>query len=86
MNLKAGTKIRVRDGYGRIVVEQAEVTRYVKGAAIVFVRECTSDGQGLLYGLPISAVEEIGTAKLSISEVVGALRTCFGLSDKNETR
>lgn len=83
MNLKAGTKVRVLDGYGNVIVEQAEVTRYA-GGGIVFVRECTADG--LLYGLPISATEpvEINT-RPPISAVVGALRTAFSLRGKNDS-
>ena len=78
MNLKTGDRVKVIDGYGRTIVDQAVVTRCA-GGGIVFVRECTSDGQGLLYGLPTSSIELIETGKPPISEVVASLRTCFGL-------
>ena len=53
MNLKTGDRVKVIDGYGRTIVDQAVVTRYA-GGGIVFVKECTADG--LLYGLPISSI------------------------------
>ena len=72
MKLQAGDQVRVIDGYGNVIVEQAVVTRY-NGGGIVFVRECLTNGRSILYGLPTSACEPVAiNVKPTLDEVTRA--------------
>ncbi len=73
--------MRVIDGFGQTIVEDATVARF--GAGIIFVRERLANGENILYGLPISSVEpiEINT-RPCLEEVTQALRVIF-LEEQN---
>ena len=84
MNLKPGDRVKVINGAG-VILAEAMVER--TGGATIFVRQRLPDGKGLSYRVPVSALEpvEVNT-RPSLEEVVTLMRTCFGLSDKNESR
>lgn len=65
------------DGHGETVVPVATVERYEPDASLVFVREVAANGDGLLYGLPTSAVVVVESRPSP--RITRALRHCFGL-------
>lgn len=80
--LKVGDRVKIIDGYGSVQSE-AVVVKTDETTNIVFVKEWLPNGRKLVYGVPLGAAQPVKT-RPSLGDVVHALRTCFGLKDKNE--
>ena len=82
MTLKPGDRVTIVDGLGNILCEA--VVELYTGGATIWVRQYLS-GTNLQYSVPISALEseELNT-RPSLGEIVGALRTAFGLREQTD--